>query len=253
MIFVAFGALGVVGVVVAIVLAVVVTSMAGNLFAPGVASPGTNTLIIPTTPPSQRTPGAKGSVAPGSGFLTGSLADAPHAANLTNLTSSANSDWAHWGLTTASDYNHKATGAGQIGNYSVIGGAAPQQITNAAVAYSWSDGQPTASVTGSTTGVLVAGAGAGLTFSVPASTSARTLTVYVSSYHAEGVFNARLTDNSAAPYTDTTISGVNGALTGVYTITFQAGSGGHHLVISFTDQTDYQPDGYVSLQAATLN
>ena len=253
LIFVAFAALGTVGVVVAIILASVVTLAAGNLFAPATASPGTNTLVIPTTPPTSRTPGARASVAPGSGFLTGSPAAAPRTANLTGLTTAANSDWAQWGLTAAGDFNHKASGGGQIGNYNVIGGAAPQQVTDASVSYSWSDGQPTASASGSTTGVSVAGAGSGLTFSVPASTSARTLTVYVSAYHAQGVLTAHLTDNSATPYTDTTISGVNGVVTGVYTFTYQAGSNGHHLVIAFTDQTDYQPDGYVSLQAVTLN
>jgi len=253
MVFVVFAVVSVVGLLAAIILASVVTTAANKVFGPASASPGTNTLVIPTTASTSRTPGAKASVAPGSGFLAGSPGDAPHAVNLTALTTTATSDWAQWGLTTATDYNHKATGAGQIGNFSVIGGVGTQQLADAAVAYSWSDGQPTASAVGSTTGVFVAGAGSGLTFSVPASATPRTLTVYVSSYHAEGVLSAHLTDNSAAPYTDTTISGVNGMLTGVYTITFQAGSGGHHLVISFTDQTDYQPDGYVALEAATLN
>ena len=250
--FVLFAAVGVVGLLVAIILASVVTLAANGLFAPSVASPGTNTLFIPTSPPLSRTPGARGSVAPGSGFLTGSPAAAPGAVNLTTRATAANSDWAHWGLTTATDFDHKASGAGQISNCSVIGPTHTQQMTDTAIAYSWSDGQPTASASGATSGVFVVGAGDGLTFSVPANSSARTVTVYVNAYHAQGVFTATLSDNSAAPYVDTTVSGVTGAITGVYTLTYQSASAGQRLTISFSDQTNYAPDGYVSLQAATL-
>jgi len=249
-IFSVFAVLGVVGVIGAIVLASMVALLTGSMFAPATPQPGITTLNIPTQSASKtRTP----AVAPGGGFLSGALARPPARANLTTLATSETSDWAHWGLTGSTDFDHRASGDGQISNYTVIGGGHVHRYATANVAYTWSDGQPTTSASASTTGVYVIGAGDGFSLTVPADTTTRTLTIYVEVYRAQGVLTASLSDDSASQYADASLSNPNGALGAAYTITYQAASANQQLTIIFSVQTNYVSGGYVALQAATLN
>ncbi len=181
------------------------------------------------------------------GTLSGALTTASGAQNLTSL---GTADWAHWGVTNAASFDHKATGGGQISNYSPVGTGTVFQYGDNPVGFSWSDGTPTASATNTTTGIYVSGQGNGFKITAPADTTQRTLTVYVGLWTAQGKIVAHLSDGSAPDYTDSTLNNAGGTTTGVYTLSYKAGSSGQNLTVTYTQANN--TGGNVTLQAATL-
>ena len=173
--------------------------------------------------------------------------------NPVNLTLQGPTDWEHWGLTSATSLDHKNNVTPQISNYSEIGTATVQQYGNNPNGYRWSDGTPTAKVSSTPTGIAVSGTGNGFRISIPASTTAHTVKVYVGVSLAQGQFTASLSDNSATSYSDTSLNNANGISALVYTLTYHAASPGQTLTITFTMKTSYSASGTVTLQAAALN
>ena len=182
------------------------------------------------------------------GSLSGSLATPSGTQNLTSL---GTVDWAHWGLTTAGSFNHKAV-TQQISNFTIVGTGPANRFTDNAFGYSWTDGTPTGSATNSTTGIYILGVGNGFKITAPADTTQRTLTVYVSAYKARGQMVAHLSDASSPDYVNSTLNGVTSAARGAYTFTYKAASSGQTLSVTFTDITSYGGSSNVTLQAATL-
>ena len=181
------------------------------------------------------------------GVLSGSLLTPT---GTISLTTEGSADWAHWGLTTATDFNHKATVTQQISNFTVVGAGTPARYANNSVGYSWTDGTPTVTATNSTTGVFIAGTGSGFRVTAPADVALRTLKIYVGAWQAQGRLQAQLSDGSAADFVDTSLSNSAGVTTlGVYTLTYQAASNGQTLTVSYTLNSGA---GNVTLQAATL-
>src|SRR5947207_15024819 len=87
------------------------------------------------------------------GSLSGTVNPPPPSVN---LTTEGTSDWAHWGLNTATDFNHKATGGTQISNVSLIGaGSTKARFRDSASTYTWTGGTPTASATNTPTGINI--------------------------------------------------------------------------------------------------
>ena len=122
-----------------------------------------------------------------SGGTTGSLAASLATPSGTqNLTSLGTGDWAHWGITAATSFDHKAGVTSQISNYTMVGASAANRYSDNGFGYTWTGGTPTASATNTTTGVYVEGVGNGFRITAPADTTQRTLTVYVDAYHAQG-------------------------------------------------------------------
>ena len=119
-------------------------------------------------------------IAPGTGSLSGSVA-APPATVL--LTPEGTLDWTHWGLSTSASFDHKAGVAQSISNFSVIGSASANRYGNNSSGFTWTDGTPTVTATGSTTGLYVSGQNNGFRITVPADTTAKTLRVYVGLAH----------------------------------------------------------------------
>ena len=181
------------------------------------------------------------------GVLTGALTTPSGAPNLTSV---GTSDWAHWGLTSASSFDHKASGGGEISNYTLVGAGNVLNFGNNPVGFTWTDGTPTASTTNSTTGIFVAGQGNGFRITAPADTTKRTLSVYVGVWESQGQMVAHLSDGSAADYVDTTLNNASGTTPGLYTFTYQAVSSGQTLTVTFTQFNN--TSGNVTLQAATL-
>ena len=170
-----------------------------------------------------------------------------------NLTTEGTSDWAHWGLLNASNFNHKAIGAGQISNFTRIGTNTVKRYTDNRTAFSWTDGTPVASIANTNVGVYINGLTNGFQLTVPADTNLRTLRVYVGLYGAQGNFQAWLSDFSGRAFTDTTLSNVFGNSYAVYTLNYAAATNGQQLVVRYTLQNLYDFDfGNVTLQAATL-
>ena len=185
----------------------------------------------------------------GTGVLSVNSASAP--AN-TNLRVEGTLDWAHWGLTAVSSFNHKSGATQQIGNYTVLGSGAIQRYTNNPNFYSWTGGTPTASATNTATGLYVIGQNNGFQITVPADTTQRTLKVYVGLWAAGGRFEASLSDGSAATYVDTSLLNSSSTSNGVYTVTYRAASSGKTLTVKWTVNTTFNQWSNITLQAATL-
>ena len=173
-------------------------------------------------------------------------------AKTVNLTNDGKADWAHWGLTVPTSFDHKAHVGQQISSYSVIGTSKVNQYRSNPNGYSWTDGTPTGSATNTTTGVWIANVGNGFKISVPADTTSRTLKVYVGIWRSQGLFKATLSDNSAPVFSDVILNNQSGATIAVYSMTYKAASAGQTLTASFTVLQSYYPTGNVTLQSASL-
>jgi len=182
--------------------------------------------------------------------LTGSFSTLPAGANV-SLTPEGTIDWAHWGLTTSDDFNHKAGVASLITNFAAIGDAEIQQFGDNATGYTWTDGEPEIQANNATAGIYVAGQDNGFKFSVPADTTARTLKVYVGAYNAGMKFQATLSDGSAPAYMETKFRNVEDGPNAVFTLNYAASSANQTLLVSFT-VGEFLDFGNVTLQAATL-
>jgi chitodextrinase len=183
------------------------------------------------------------------GLLSGSLA-VP--ASVINLSSAGTTDWAHWGLSSTTSFDHKRGVTQSISNYTRLGTGNIWRVGDNLTAFSWSDGTPTASATATKTGILALGVNNGFQITGPADTAQRTLKVHVGVWTGRGKFEVRLSDGSAPSYTDTSLVNTTGARTGVYTLLYSAASGGQTLIIKYTLLNSYSSNGNVTLEATTL-
>ena len=182
-------------------------------------------------------------------ILHGAVATPP---SEVNLTSEGTSDWIYWGLYTSSTVDRKNEVPPQISTFWTIGNATAIAFINNNVAYSWSDGMPDRTIANTTTGVLVNGVNNGFGFSVPASTTTRTLRVHVDVWLSQGKFTAFLDDGSGLVYTDELLNNTGGTTQAVYTLTYRSSSNGQQLTITFVEVNAYYSLANVALAAATL-
>lgn len=169
-----------------------------------------------------------------------------------NLTAEGTSDWVHWGLSTASSVDRKSGVSAQVSNYTKIGPGTVTRFTDSTITHQWSDGTPTASSTGTTTGISIPAVGNGFQITVPADTTARTLRMYVAVWFAQARMEATLSDGSAPAIIDTSF-GKAGLAKAVFSINFKAESAGQTLTVKYTVKTDHNaPFGNVALESATL-
>jgi len=159
-------------------------------------------------------------------------------------------DWAHWGLNNSTSFNHKAGVTQQISDFTRIGSTQENRFTSARSIYDWTNGIPTSTNTGSTTGVYIPGLGNGFSLTLPVDTSTRTLKLYLGGWDAVGRLQVSLSDNSA-PTIDTSFGQQNQVFDRVVTINFSANSGGQSLLVQYTIANNFS-GGNISLQAATL-
>jgi hypothetical protein len=169
-----------------------------------------------------------------------------------DLSAEGTVDWAHWGLTSASSFNHKSVMTQQISNYTRLGTGTIQRYTNNPNLYSWSGGTPTASAANIDTGLWVIGVNNGYQITIPADTSTRTLKVYVGVCFTRGQFEASLSDGSAPVYIDTSLVNPSATSNRVYTLSYRAGSSGQTLTVKWTEIATFNFWGNVTFQAATL-
>lgn len=202
----------------------------------------------------------------GAGLIDGSVLPVPQGSNV-DLSTVGTVDWVHWGLFTDSSLNRKAGVAPLIGDFTLLQGAGtnafvfPYQYEDNFNGYSWSDGFPVAAETNTPTGVWAYGipaVGTGFEFSVPADTSAKTLRVFVGAFSAVGSFEAFLSDESAPPYLNTSLTNSGNGPGVVYTVNYAAATPGQSLVVRWKLQAQvHSPggarDANVTLQAATLS
>lgn len=176
------------------------------------------------------------------GSLAGSV-DTSTAAE--NLSQEGGLDWIHWGDASV---NRKAGVTAQLSTYNA-GGTSVQTYSGDPRAVSWTGGTPTASSTNNTNGVSVTGVGHGFTFTAPADTSARTLTVHGGGVNSGGTLTAHLSDGSAPDFVDVA-STTSGQYDRNYEITYTAATSGQTLTVSWSMSSG---TGSVRLSAADLN
>ncbi len=177
----------------------------------------------------------------GSGALTGAGTSATTTAN---LTAEGPTDWVHWGASL----NRKAGVTAQISSYLVVGSGALHSYSNDLRALSWTDGTPTAAGTDKN-GLFINASGNGLSFTAPADTTTRVLTVHVGGWNSGGTLTARLSDGSAPAFVDSTTL-VSGQYDRNYTLTYSAASAGQTVTISWVMSSG---TGNVTLNAAALH
>jgi len=178
------------------------------------------------------------------GSLQGTSTSSPSVAN---LSSEGNVDWVHWGGTEGLDRDAGVTA--QISNYSIVGSGTVFNYGNDPRPLSWNDGAPASSSTSNTTGLYILGAGQGFSFLAPASTTPRTLVVYVGGWNSSGTLTAHLTDGSAPDFSSTTPA-VNVQFDQNYTITYASASTAASLIITWKMTSGA---GNVTLNGAALS
>jgi len=176
--------------------------------------------------------------------ITGS-ADSSSAA--INLTTEGSIDWEHWG---ESALNRKTGVTPQLGSYQGIGNGSILTYNNDPRLVNWSDGTPTLGSSNNADGIYISGMGQGFSFTAPADTTVRTLKVHVGGWFSGGTLTAHLSDGSAQDFTDVTAS-INGQYDRNYILSYQAGSAGQTLLITWV-MTSGASYGNVTLNAAAL-
>ncbi len=183
-------------------------------------------------------------VATGGGALAGLRATPP---STVDLTAEGTTDWAHWGLFSSTDLDHKSNIAGQITNVSLVTGSSTNlnQYGDNLTGYSWTDGTPTLSAVETHTGIFA--------LTVPAGTVPKRLKVYVGIYGAQGRLEAALSDGSGPPYYDSSLASAYNNAYAVYTLTFSSREPAANLEVRWTSTTLFDSAyGNVTWQAAAL-
>jgi hypothetical protein len=169
-----------------------------------------------------------------------------------NLTSLGTIDWRQWG--DMGGTNNKATGGSQISDLTPVGGGKYGRYSPGMPSVSWADSASNISDNGDSSFLWANNAkNVGWTFTVPADTTPRTLSVLWGGADGTSVsLSAHLSDGSAADYTDAfTIPGSDGSKFQMETITYSSAKPGQTLTITML-KTDAAPGPSVDLIAAWL-
>lgn len=207
----------------------------------GLVSPGLRPRQRPPSP--SPTPPTSAPAVPA--VLDAGMAEAPAEVDLTRV---GGRDWVHWGLRGADSTVRKRGGSGEIrdeGGSGRRGGWDDNQES-----FSWRDGSPVASVSGSSHGVYRCGVGSGFTLAVAADGQLRTVRLYAGVWMARGRLDARL--SVGGPSRTLRIEDRHTSRSTEFTIRFQAPKGGR-LVLSWTVERAFSDDcGSVGVQAVAL-
>jgi CSLREA domain-containing protein len=207
------------------------------------------------------------------GSLSGSVAES--VVMPVDVTAAGSADWAIWGYNSSSANQPalaltpnvvKVGGGREISDLSIVNGdGTPTRgfgsFTEVPFNFSWSDGTPVKSASGAYAGLTAPKVGQGLSFTVPADTQPRTLTIWTSAHYADGTLTAHLSDGSVPDYTQTvqafqgdfTQSGEN--VPAIFTIHYQAASADQHLTVTWTQSANNNCGGCedVVIYAAALS
>ena len=177
---------------------------------------------------------------------TGSLSGVGNSNSIpANLTFEGSSDWVHWGDNLL---NRKNNVNPQIANYTIVGSGPLMSYNNDLRSLSWTDGNPAASGANND-GLYISFTQNGFSFTAPADTSTRILTVHVGGWYSAGTFTAHLSDGSARDFVDVT-SPASGQYDRNYILTYTAASSAQSLNISWVMTSG---NGNVTLNGAALS
>jgi hypothetical protein len=136
-----------------------------------------------------------------------------------NVTSEGKLDWAVWGAAATTTASQKKI-MNSIASVSQIGTGAISTFSQTSPAFSWTLDGPTASHTAKQAkGIQVSTTNGGFAIKVNATTSARTLKLYVGLANADGKLEASMSDGTSAAQT-ATVSSSAATTNRVLTITF---------------------------------
>lgn len=187
------------------------------------------------------------SVIAGGGYLAGSFDPLPPSVD---LTAEGRTDWIHFGLTNATDVDHRNLVIQRINK---APGAGLNQLSDFPISFNWTDGTPNASAN-TTSGIFVYGLNNGFQITAPVDTLQRRLKLYLSAYAELGELQASLSDGSALAFLDYSVSNVFDSTYGVYTLDYAAATSNTTLSVQFTSSAAYDSQyGNVTLEAATLS
>lgn len=169
------------------------------------------------------------------------------------LTLDGTLDWAHWGLQSASDYNHKAGVVSHLLDFKPTGSVAPARVLNGPTTFVWSDGTPTKSAS-TNDGISWQGVGAGFQLTVSAGPDARRLNLYLGVFGGTGALTAGLSDPRTVGKGDDRITSDKPAwLLQVVTIDYgNADKPNTTLNVSWRVETATSANAAVSLTAITI-
>ncbi|GAA3273475.1 hypothetical protein GCM10020218_018230 [Dactylosporangium vinaceum] len=166
-----------------------------------------------------------------------------------DLTRQGMTDWASWGQSDASSYDHKSSGQSQITNPTANG--QPKTRSSGGATLAWSDGTPSGPVTNAGNGVAAAGLGSDLQFTAPAGITTRVLRIYAAVTHTTGILTAKVSDGSGT-YISNSLSSPTATATGVFTIAYRAKVPNQVLTVTWQASTFIDPTSSIALQGATL-
>ena len=193
-----------------------------------------------------------------------------------DLTAAGDSDWAFWGNNSAGTHlppsgltpsETKAGGGRQISDLSIVNGdGTPARgfggFPDSALPFDfdWTDGAPDATGTAALGGVAAPTLGQGLSFTVPADTSMRKLTIWTSAHYADGTLTAHLSDGSAPDFVQTihalpSSPGPSQNLPAVFTLDYRAANDGQTLTVTWTQSANNGCGGCedIAIYAAALS
>jgi hypothetical protein len=195
-----------------------------------------------TTPPTTRSKPPP----PDRGSIKLTRADVP---SRVDLSDEGSRDWVHWGEQSTFSLERRSDG-----DFAILEGAptAPRfRHGFSQQQFSWQDGSPVNNSDGTPTGIRTCGKGNGFTISAPATTSNRTLRLYVGALAGRGKLTAKLTTGGATA-TGTFETRGNNLDTAVFVITYRAPKNGKLNLSWITDAAFSENCGGVALEAATL-
>ena len=169
--------------------------------------------------------------------------------SLVDLSGEGSRDWVHWGEQSTFTLERD-----KAGKFAILEGSPVAPRFRHALSpqrFRWQGGAPVDHSDGTPTGIRTCGKGNGFTISAPATTSNRTLRLYVGTLAARGRLEAKLSTGGGT--TTATIEQRGGSmLTAVFVVTYRAPKDGRLNLNWVTDASFNKDCGGVALEAATL-
>lgn len=180
-------------------------------------------------------------------LLRGAVEASGRVANLSDL---GMADWIHYGINDDKSVTRRQ-GEPQLLSVAISpDNAEIKRYADNRTFFAWNNGAPIPVAAGTNTGWHTANKSKGFTFTAPADPVLRRLMVWVGGHDTHANFTATLSDGSAPPYRDgsITIDAGNGWF--CYLLLYRARSNGAKLTISYV--SDKANDGNITLQAVAL-
>ncbi|WP_446218736.1 hypothetical protein [Micromonospora sp. IBHARD004] len=219
--------------------------------APGAGRPGVPSpqrpdadAASPGLRPRQRPPSPSPSRPAVEPVLTVTRADVPARVD---LSAAGPVDWLHWGLLGADQPVRKRNGSGAIRDEG--GRGQRESYSNNPEEYTWRDGAPVGSASGTTSGLYTCGRGSGFALAVTADGEPRTVRLFAGLWMARGRLDVRL--STGGPTSTLRMEDPHTQHTAEFTVRFRAPRGAK-LLVNWTVEESFGDCGNVSVQAVGL-